>query len=652
MAEPATSNQAGSVPSIEVSISHARAWDRRTWWVGLLLAVLVLVAFFPVLDNGFVNWDDEKNFVYNAHFRGLGWTQLVWAWRTFLLGVYQPVAWLILEAQYAIWQLEPWGYHLTSILLYAVNTVVLFFLTAALLQRCQPALYREDPAYCFLAAGLATALFSVHPLRTEVVAWVSCQPYLPCALFYMLAVLAYLRAYPEGTPAQRGWLLGSFFLFAMALLSKAVAVSLPLVLLILDVYPLGRLGGGPGRWLGRSAWKVWLEKVPFVLLSVIFMDIAIAAKRHAPILAVPGQASRIGSAQVAQACYAIWFYVTKTVLPLDIRAYYPAPLRVIWYEPRFLSSILGVLGMSVGLFLVRRRCPALLAVWLSYLVILAPNLGIVRISNQIAADRYAYVPTMGAVVLTAAGVGWLGRQTRWARPLTGLLSAACLGMMMGLVILTWRQCQTWQTSEILWNHALNHGADSSPDVRNFVGLVMGRQGRLPEAKAHFAEALRLNPSSSEAHNNLGVVLGQEGKLAEAQAEFGEALRLYPQHVEASNNLASALARQGKLEEAVSQYTRALGLDPDNFEAHNNLGSVLVKLDRPEEAVVQFAEAIWINSNYTAARDNLKKLLLGHAKLDKAVAQHARALWLNPDDPQARQGLADSVRAYGHTLSPP
>ena len=388
------------------------AWDRRTWLVAIPLALIVIAAFIPALDNGFVNWDDDKNFLENPYYRGLGAAQWKWAWSTFWLGVYQPLAWLLFEVQYVFWKLDPRGYHLTSVILHAANAVVLYVLTMTLLVRCRPDPLLQRPWTCALGAGLATALFAVHPLRVEAVAWASCQPYLPCALFFMLAVLAYLRAFPMDSTPRWGWLVGAFVLFVAALLSKAVAVSLPAVLLILDVYPLRRFGESPGRWFAPTARKIWYEKVPFIVASLVFVLLAITARKQS-LVAVERNAP---SSSIAQACYGIWFYIRKTALPLDLMAVYPLPGRIDWFAPAFLLSILGTLAISVGLFLWRRRWPGLLAAWLSYLVILAPNSGIIRIDDQIAADRYSYMAMLGLVMLAAAGLCRLWRTSSRVRP--------------------------------------------------------------------------------------------------------------------------------------------------------------------------------------------------------------------------------------------
>ena len=222
-------------------------WYSLRWWIVVALAVVAATAFLPALNNGFLAFDDDENFLDNASFRGLGPSQIRWAWTTFLLGVYQPLAWMLLELEYVLAGLNPRGYHLVSIGLHAAVAVALFALIVAILRRCGwPA--NQAPGreiHLQLAAALAAALFAVHPLRVEVVAWASCQPYLPCALFSILTILAYLRTHDEPADAdggrRRAWMMVTLALFTAALLSKAVAVTLPLVLLAIDVYPLCRL---------------------------------------------------------------------------------------------------------------------------------------------------------------------------------------------------------------------------------------------------------------------------------------------------------------------------------------------------------------------------------------------------------------------------
>jgi tetratricopeptide (TPR) repeat protein len=649
-----------------------------------LLVGLVVAAFAPGLGNEFLTWDDEVNFVKNPGYRGLGWSQLRWDWTSFQIGVYQPLAWMILGAEYLAFGLDPWGYHLTSLILYAVDIVVLYGLTVYWLMCCRRGedQERSDPTAVLLGAGLAVGLFAVHPLRTEVVAWVSCQPYLPCALFFMLSVLAYLQAFRAGpTPAPRwGWLAGSFLLFAAALLSKAVAVSLPAVLLILDVYPLRRLGGGRGRWAGRSVWRVWWEKVPFAGLSLLFMGLAVKGRKEAEHLA---SLEAVGlPARIAQSCYGIWFYLVKTVVPSNLTAFYPLPEELNGVTPVFLLGILATLGMTLAAILLRRRWPGLLAAWLIYLVILAPNLGLVRIGNQIAADRYSFISMMGAVVLAAAGVAARLRPVRsgWSGPVVLGVTAASLAALVGLVVLTRAQCRIWRTTETLWSHVLGHGGSQSAiahcglgsyllnqgrineamphldealrlapyDVSQHIsiGAAFFNQGRVEEAMSHYETALRLKPDSHRLHFNLGVALARQGRPDEARAEYLEAIRLNPDDAEARNNLAAILLDQGKSSEALSQLTEALRIDPARVEAYNNLGNVFLRQGRFREAMDRYTEALRLNPRHVGVHNNVGRVLSARGQLEQAIGHFTESLRLEPNQVAIHRELGSALTRLG------
>lgn len=523
------------------------------------LVGIVVIAFIPVLGNPFVDWDDTQNFLQNPHYRGLGWAQVWWAWTGVRIGVYQPVSWMLLEVQYAIWQLNPWGYHFVSVVLHALNAGLLLLLLLELIRRSVPAAYAARPRQCLASCWLAAASFAVHPLRTEVVAWASCQPYLPCAFFFMLAAWCYLKAFPPDGTRRPTWFWLAFACFVASLLSKAVAVTLPFVLLILDGYPLRRLKPGPG---GTSLAGLCLEKRAHFAASAVFMGIALAAKPHAAVVTSSASEHLL---RVSQAAYGIWFYAVKTIVPVNITALYGAPVATFPLELPFVVSLVGTVVVTGLAIRLRRRIPALLAAWASYVVILAPNLGVVKVTTQIAADRYSYVALIGPTALVAGllltGMDWAWR--RRGRALQVVASGLALLAVAVLIDLSRQQALTWRSTEALWRHALAHGGADVLAVHNNLAMALLREGRLSEARDHLQRVVRLSPNSAGAHNNFAVLLDREGRFGEAERHFREAIRLDASSDEPHANLGALLVRRGDIRQGIAEYVAAIGLNAES-----------------------------------------------------------------------------------------
>lgn len=620
-------------------------------WVAVPVALVTLLAFAPVVENGFVGLDDRDNIVFNEHFRGLGWSELTWAATTYWLGVYQPLGWLLLSVQYMLWGLDARGYHLVSLLVHTANAVAVFAVIRALLARTRPALWQASPTAVSLCAGLAALLFSAHPMRTEAVAWVSCQSYLPSILFYLLAVLAYLRACGSGhAPDRAGWII-TFACFVVALGFKAVAVTVPFALLVLDYYPLRRLGGASGTWFGPGARAAWREKLPLFALSAVFMVLAVRAKAHDNAL-VPLEQYGL-SARLAQMAYAACFYLGETAFPIGITAYYPTPRGVDLLAPKYLACALFVIGMTVLIWLLRKRWPGLPAVWVAYLLILAPNSGLVRIGGVIAANRYCYVAILPWFVLVAYVVCGLIGPGRARRFLGGLVVCIGLAAVAGLVVLSWEQCRVWHDPESLWVHVLRHGGDQSAGVHLGLGLALAEQGRLEAAEAEDREALRLRPDFAEADNNLGLVLAQERRIGEAAGHFAAALELRPDYVEAHANLGAALLHEGRLAEARAQLARALELDPENAAVHGQLGLALAQEGRLDAAVQELAAAVRLRRNDARSHYNLAAALLRQGHPGAAEREYEAALRLQPGSAAAQRGLEEArARSRASRLTGP
>lgn len=574
------------MPTLNQALTNVPAdWNRP--WIFRILALIVIVAFSPCLFNDFVNWDDNFNFVRNYNYRGIGWPNLRWAWGTFHLGVYQPLAWMLFGVEYEIWGMSPRGYHLTSILLHIANVLVLYVLTFRVLDRCLPEATRRNGGVVATGAALAAALFAVHPLRVEAVAWVSCQPYLLCALFSMLTVLAYLSAMDREGASRRVLLATAVGLFTAAMLSKAAAACLPLVLIVLDDYPLRRRHGSLLPWPRARFVSFSVEKVPFFLVSALFMELAVRAK-HASGSVAPFTWNEL-SARTAQALYGICFYTTKTIAPFRLSAYYPLPSGISLTMPGILRCALLVIGVTLVALGLRRRWPGLLAAWLSYVLLMLPNLGLVRINDQIAADRYCYIATAALVVLCGYVLCQLQVRLAWHRPYA--LAVVVGSGVLVLSVLTALQCRTWHDSKALWTQATRWGAGDNFDAVANLADAMTADVKDPQTARAFERACHL----------LDVAVKSNHKNWKARSRLGPTL----------NDFGVVLEAQGRLPEAMEVTRRAIACqtvvcqtDPSDFDARGCLGTAYFNLGRLQNTLGRGAEALEAFEQSRAVREAL------------------------------------------------
>ena len=584
--------------------SHSMRWSvpgRRQQL--LFVAAFVALPFLPVLSNGFVNWDDQINFTRNYHFRGLSWSNLEWAFTTVLLGVYQPLAWAILEVQYAIWGLSPWGYHLVSLILHCANSAILAVLIANMLRRCVPVIGEGYQPQLDTAATIAALLHGVHPLRVEPVAWASCQPYLPCATLMMLAMLAYLRSFPANGVRRKSWVLVAWFLLLAALLCKAVAMTFPAILVILNVYPLKRLGGGKGRWFGPAVRWVWLEILPFALLGLVFASIALTVRDEGLTISLPGQLSL--DSRVVRACYGLCFYLIRSAYPARLCAFYPCPSGLTMLSMPYLGCLITVVAVTAVAFLRRRESPGLLAAWASYVVLLAPNLGLSHASPSIVSDRYSYVSTMGWFIVLAYLLLSLDARLRpvgYVRP-----AWMCGGALLAiLLVATLNQCRAWRDDTSLWRQAYSCGGSENCRVVTNLAISLFKKGRYDEA----------------------MVLSQKAELLDPEYEDGFLVQ------------GKILAEQGQFESAVSRYNKALLINPKYGAVHNDLGLALANLGRFDDALKSFQTAIELSSGSAKAHVNLAQLLALKGKYQDSLNEYELALALEPDNARARRGVSE------------
>jgi tetratricopeptide (TPR) repeat protein len=533
---------------------------------------------------------------------------------------------MTLGLDYVLWGMNPTGYHLTNLLLHAANAVLIYFVARRLLLLAGAVSREADPLAVAAPAAFAALLFSLHPLRVESVAWITERRDVLSLFFYSLSVLAYLR-WCDGGARRRSWYGVAVAAFIAALLSKATAVTLPALLMILNVYPLGRIGAR-GTWTGANARRVYLELVPFALLSAATGALSIVALH-------PGHQLSAGT-KVAVSAYSLGFYLWKTIAPVGLAPLYEMPKHVDPWAAPFVASYAAVIALTGLAWIVRRRWPGATAAWLAFLVIILPMLGVVQNGPQIAADRYTYHASPALAIVAGAGLFLLARGAFLARAAIGGAILAVLGA------LTWNQTGVWHDSERLWSRVLEIDSTSSI-AQTALGNVLVKEDRLDEAIAHYRRSLVLDTLYVEVDNNIGIALGKQGNLAEAIEHYRRAVRMKTDYYEAHNNWGAALARQGDVGGAITHYQEALRIKPDYDDAQVNWGNALVRLDRPEEAIPHYQEALRIRPDNADAQHNWGVALARQGKLAESIEHFRLALALKPDHAEAKEYLDRAMR---------
>ncbi len=589
--------------------------------ISLSLIVVSLAAFEQLQNHEFLNYDDDEYVTDNPHVKaGLTLEGVTWAFTTTHAANWHPLTWLSHMLDCQLYGLTPSGHHLTNLVFHIASTLLLFLV----LERMTGALWRS---------GFVAALFALHPLHVESVAWVAERKDVLSTFFWMLTMWAYVR-YSE-RPRSSRYLLVLLF-FTLGLLSKPMLVTLPFILLLLDYWPLGRFQFGqlsddrkshPSKSMNpfnqRSiAIRLVREKAPFFVLCAVssILTIFVQQKGGAVIsLEYYPLESRMANALVSYVSY-----IEKMIWPRHLAVFYPfQEMLPIW---KVVGSVLLLACVSLLVIRAARSLPCLIVGWLWYLGTLIPVIGLVQVGLQAMADRYTYVPLIGLFIMIVWSVPDIWVRWRYR----GVVLSISAGLLLSiLMIITRLQLIHWHNSMTLFEHALD------ATTRNFLahnnlGVALAEQGKIEKAIVHYTEALRINPNFAKAHNNLGRNLAYQGKNLEAIAHYTEALRIDPNYAKAHKNLGLFLARQGKNQEAIVHYTEALRIDPHDAEVHNNLGRVLARQGKFQEAITHYTEALRIAPHHAEAHNNLGVVLTRQRRFQEALTHITEALRIKPD----------------------
>lgn len=639
----------------------------RPRWLPVVICVLLAAAVWTVfgqtVHHAFVNYDDQV-YVYDnpTVTQGLSWSGAIWAFTHSLCNNWHPLTVLSYMLDCRLYGLHAGGYHLTNVLLHAANAIILFLL----LRNLTGALWRS---------AFVAAVFAIHPLRVESVAWVAERKDVLSGLFFLLTLWAYSQ---YGKPSRnqsahsRAWYGLALGFFALGLMSKPMLVTVPFILLLLDYWPLNRIPNGETQAVD---WRLIVrEKIPFLVLAVADCGATIWAQKEA----IQTGASYGLSTRLANAVVSYADYLFQMVYPMKLAVLYTHPGNQLpaW---KIGLALLVLIVISWVALAGRRKQLYLLMGWLWYLGMLVPVIGLMQVGAQAQADRYTYLPQIGLYLMLAWGA--VDSCGSWKYRRVALGSAAVV-ILAGLLLLARFQTSYWKDSLTLWTHDLactpenslalnalglalfNQGKldeavqhyqralqfePENVECQNNLGAALFSQGKLDEAIQHYEQALQVNPNYAQAHYNLGLVLAARGNLPGAIQHFESAIQLDPDYAEAQDDLGASLAAQGKLTEAIQHYESAIQLNPGDAKAHNNWGIALARQGNSAEAAQHFKRAIQLNPDYTRAYFNYGLVLARQGNQSEAIQNFQQAL--NLAATQNNTALVETIRAQLKSVQP-
>ena len=562
---------------------------RWHYLICLLLVIATLSIYWEVKEFEFIDYDDYLYVVENPHVHGgLSLKSVAWAFRTSDAANWHPLTWFSHLLDIELYGLNPGPHHLTSLFFHIINTLLLFLT----FHRMTGAVWRS---------GFVAALFALHPLHVESVAWIAERKDVLSTFFWMLTMLSYAW-YIEHRKMSRYLL--TLLLFMMGLMAKPMVVTLPFVLMLMDYWPLARFQAAIKVGVEKKVkyTHLVLEKVPLIVITVIssFITIIIQTKGGA----VENYPLNI---RFANAIVSYVRYIGKTIWPSHLAVFYPHPGMWPWWQVIVSFVLLGVVTFLVISSL--RMQPYLAVGWLWYLGTLVPVIGLVQVGSQAMADRYTYVPLIGLFIMFAWGCYDLFEGWRYKKSGFTLFALVSLS---GLMAVTWIQVGYWQNSIKLFSHAIEVTSNNLI-AYNSLGAAFEREGRFEEAIRYFSKMIEINPYAADAYFNLGNVLASQGDDKGAINRYMEALKYDQRHAKAHYNLGTVFQRGGQFDQAIDHYIKALQIDPNYAEAHNNLGSIFALQGRADDAIHHFQAAIQIRPDYVGAHRNLKKIFQSKEK---------------------------------------
>ena len=601
--------------------------DRQHWsshikprWINLLIATVPaaigFVTFLHASANGFVDFDDFENFTNNPNLNGISFRSLFWSLTTFTVGVYQPLAWMVMEAEYSIWATDPKKFHYFSITLHSANCFLLFLAILSVLRLSQGVIQTKKEHR--FGALLASLIFSVHPINTEVVAWASCQPYLLSLSFSLAALILYVKSANGKDFVDKLSLVASWVFAICALSCKAAAVGLPFTFVLLEWFIQKKKVCDPFYY--SKGCKNALKKTSVVFLAAFFFAYQ-AARARRTVLAPQMESDDFLKDKLARGCFSIFFYLQKLVLPTGLSPFYNDSRPAYKYLGVTLCLLLAV---SCLIFLRRNSLPTLFYCWFSYLFALTPVAGFVKSGWFLGADRYFYLSSVFTYTYIAFVFSRI-YNTRAQIWLTIATSATIVLLYRSSII----QVEVWNNSVTLWSRVVECGGGRDDRILNYLGVATLRVGDVNKSIGIFEQALRLNPTSPHTHNNLGLALQRKGQLSEAIDHFDMACQIDWSLAPIHNNLGLALQRKGQLSEAIDHFDMACQIDPNLDAARISAGLCCISLGRRSVGKKYLADSLRKEPQNALILNALGVIAAEDGQMGESLSYFSKALRFGP-----------------------
>ena len=623
-------------------------YKKYTYYIVIFLIVASFISFGRIIGNDFITFDDDEYIAENNYIKsGINTESIKWALTSSHASNWHPLTWISHMLDWQLFGANAAGHHLVNLLLHIGSAILLFLF------------FNKTTGSVWISAFVA-ALFALHPLRVESVAWAAERKDV-LSMFFGIATLYVYALYVEDHKLSKYFL--CLALFALGLLAKPMLVTMPFVLLLIDYWPLGRWQkvlqpelltfnneielvkkrfkqskansikeqkiSMPLRNRAKVIRSLLWEKVPFVFLAVISSIVTIWAQSNGGLIASLEQLPLLNRMLNAIVSYVV--YVIKIFWPVNLAVFYP-------YEQFFpLWQVFGaasiILAISIAVIYFIKKAPFLFVGWFWYLGALVPVIGLMQVGLQSMADRYTYFPSIGIAIILAYGIAYLLPEGK----LYKIIIMAAAIILAALTFLTWQQCGYWKNSVVLYDHVLKVTKNNYLAHSN-LGIVLAAQGRKEEAITQYLAAIKINPNYADAYYNLANLLIKQGKIEDAIDNYRQAVKINPDHFEAHCNLADAFLKQHKIDKAIEHFREAARITPPSFAAFNNLGVNLERQLKHDEAIYYYRKALLIEPNNPGIHFNLGVAFGNKGELREAAEHFRQAIILKPYYDEAKQAL--------------